>query len=311
MPKFTYSEFFDINSSSDGTKRFTIVAGGEIVKRRLAPFFGAYKYYKLGAVRVKCVPASTLPVDPTGLSLEAGETTVDPRDLFNPGLCRITNGETIDAPTSGVVMTDEEYIATMLDPRWFKFRLQSGFQRSATPLVWNIAQAHQDAMPGQTYYFDFPSGGAMLHNSYPTADTGLLSVDYKDGTGTSQQKAIYEYYSKLSLLQNSRVKLGWMPTDDAYYSPTKGIVRGSATVPEIDLISFILPKAHKTKFYYRLFVSTTVYFKDPVVIDPVYDTVNGVLPPDRFIYSILKNDDGSGTDLSETAPIKTQGGKPL
>ena len=91
MQKFTW--FVDMNTSSTAVQFIKVTAGGDAVKNRLAPFFGAYKYFKLGPVSVKFVPASTLPVDPTGLSLEVGQNTVDPRDQFNPGLIRITNGE--------------------------------------------------------------------------------------------------------------------------------------------------------------------------------------------------------------------------
>ena len=41
------------------------------------------------------VPASTLPVDPQGLSYDVDDpqTVIPPRDQMNPGLVRITNGE--------------------------------------------------------------------------------------------------------------------------------------------------------------------------------------------------------------------------
>ena len=90
---------------------------------------------------------STLPVDPTGLSLEAGANTVDPRDQFNPGLIRITNGE--DMADNFMDLTganiDKTYYSMMLDRRWFKFQLQSGCRRTAKPLFWSVAQLHQDA----------------------------------------------------------------------------------------------------------------------------------------------------------------------
>ena len=133
MQKFTW--FVDMNTSATALQVVKITAGGNPVKNRLAPFFGAYKYYKLGPVSVRFVPASTLPVDPTGLSLEAGANTVDPRDQFNPGLIRITNGE--DMADNFMDLTganiDKTYYSMMLDRRWFKFQLQSGCRRTAKP----------------------------------------------------------------------------------------------------------------------------------------------------------------------------------
>ena len=137
MTTQSYTYFLDLATSPDRVQVVGVSAGGMECMRRLLPFFAAYKYYKLGHVKLKVVPASTLPVDPTGLSYEAGENTVDPRDQFNPGLVRITNGEDIVVPT-----TMDQYYSLMLDRRWFKFNLQSGFSRDAVPRVWRIAQLH-------------------------------------------------------------------------------------------------------------------------------------------------------------------------
>ena len=49
-----------MNTSATALQVVKITAGGNPVKNRLAPFFGAYKYYKLGPVSVRFVPASTL-----------------------------------------------------------------------------------------------------------------------------------------------------------------------------------------------------------------------------------------------------------
>ena len=91
MQKFRW--FVDLCTTPEQVTVLKITCGGTRCLRRLLPFFGAYKQFKLGKTTVKFVPSSTLPVDPTGLSYEAGENTVDPRDMFNPGLVRITNGE--------------------------------------------------------------------------------------------------------------------------------------------------------------------------------------------------------------------------
>ena len=55
MQKFTW--FVDMNTSATALQVVKITAGGNPVKNRLAPFFGAYKYFKLGPVSVRFVPA--------------------------------------------------------------------------------------------------------------------------------------------------------------------------------------------------------------------------------------------------------------
>lgn len=100
--KMKFQSFMDISTSAESMQIITISAGGSEIVRRLAPQFGAYKYYKIGNIACKLVPASTLPVDPTGLSLESGEPGVDPRDQLTPGMMRITNGEDIFEDISGM-----------------------------------------------------------------------------------------------------------------------------------------------------------------------------------------------------------------
>ncbi|QXF14463.1 capsid protein [Porcine smacovirus-1] len=289
--KVKFTQFFDVASDPQKFTTFTVKAGGEYVKMRCAPQFACYKYYKLGKVSIKLVPASTLPVDPTGLSYETGETTVDPRDMFNPGLVRITNGE--DVADIGDM---NRYYATLLDPRWFKFQLQQGFSRSAVPLVYNIGEIHQDSSPFVGGIVDEVASNtesALTYGSYRK----FASTEISELVNNAQNNETYpmEKLAMFSPIQTGRVKLGWMPTDaminmsnlKADY-PKVGY---TARVPEVDLITFVLPKAFKTKFYYRCFIESTVYFKEPVAVNPLieWNPVTGntqgsvYLPVDRFV----------------------------
>lgn len=273
--KVKFTQFFDVSSNAEGFSTFKVKAGGDYVKQRCAPQFACYKYYKLGPVSVKLVPASTLPVDPTGLSYETGEATVDPRDMFNPGLVRITNGE-----DTKNISDMNAYYATLLDPRWYKFQLQQGFSRYAKPLVYNIGEIHQDVGPGQ------------FVNMHKADSKGYSIVPGLIQDSTPVVTAYPNEYHDRTLLQTGRVKLGWMPTDCRAYSgnPIESDVHGqSVPVPEVDVITFVLPKAFKTKFYYRVFVESTVYFKAPVAVNPIVDNGYSYLPVDRFISMQLQN----------------------
>lgn len=89
-------------------------------------------------------------------------------------------------------------------------------------------------------------------------------------------------------------ELGWMPTD--------ALIRtGSAcdqtdtdhevfavinNIPHVELFRILLPPAYKTKFYYRMFVTETVYFKEIVDQPPIWldeGTPKRFAPLDRFI----------------------------
>jgi hypothetical protein len=278
--KQSFEWFLDMATSTGGLQVLKITCGGKMVKQRLAPFFQAYKYYKLGSVSIRMIPASTLPVDPTGLSYEAGENTVDPRDQFNPGLVRITNGEDFydSDEITQTSIAEAVYNNMLLDQRWYKFNLQSGMKRTAYPRFWQVGQLHQDSFPGATV--NLPTfkitGGTPTFNGtesiqermYPDV-IAAYRTNYSDPRGLFQT-GTYE-------------PMGWMPTD-AYYATFGGSgyenkhYPGYAPVPEVELMKIILPKAYKTKFFYRIYVEETVYFKDPVAIG-----VNEYAGLDRFV----------------------------
>lgn len=298
--------FVDLQTSADTMQIVTITAGGQRVRRRLLPFFSAFKYYKLGSVSVRFVPASTLPVDPTGLSYSAGENTVDPRDQFNPGLVRITNGEDFNVDASN--LSDSEYSQAMyyqmmLDPRWYKFNLQSGFRRKAIPLYWSVGQLHQDVFPGAVR--NLPSITKNSSGAISSRDTGTR-VDHIESGDTAFN--FYSGSSPYSLFQvGGKDRMGWMPTD-AFYDPgNPDLVLGSmAQVPEVELLRIVLPKAFKTKFFYRLYIEETVNFKSPVSLYASNSTSSGIFFPvnmvDRFIYPRVY-EMGSNSVISPVSPI--------
>jgi len=309
MQKFTW--FVDMNTSATALQVVKITAGGNPVKNRLAPFFGAYKYFKLGPVSVRFVPASTLPVDPTGLSLEAGANTVDPRDQFNPGLIRITNGEDMgdDFLNFNGTEIDKTYYSMMLDRRWYKFQLQSGVRRTAKPLFWSIAQLHQDAFPGSTRNVPYTgvTGGT---------NTGTQAIH--TARGGSTVVATYDWVvdgsSPRGLFQTGvHERMSWLPTDfiQKLQNSTGGSTEdfGMHDVPEVELMKIVLPKAYKTLYYYRVYITETVYFKDPVVLN-----FNQYTPMDRFV-TVIKpvphlpgSNEGIAHNQNSSSPPSNQGG---
>lgn len=264
--KMKFQSFMDINTSSDSMQIITVSAGGPEVLKRLSPQFSAYKYYRLGTVSVKLVPASTLPVDPTGLSYEAGEPGVDPRDQLTPGLMRITNGEDIFENISGLSDSVQHaiYNNMLLDPRWFKWMLQSGVKRYASPRFWQIGQLHQDKWPGAIQNYPAFSTGN------PPTLSGTIDEIKGIRTGTGESVAYGSGSSPYGFFQVGHSgRLGWMPTDGLQtVNDGTGTVKQFpliASPPEVEVMKILLPKAYKTKYYYRMFITETVYFKSPIV----------------------------------------------
>lgn len=280
--KQKYQYFVDLQTSPDKIQVLTFTAGGLMPQTRLRPFFGAFKHFKLGKCRFKFVPAATLPVDPTGLSYEAGENTVDPRDQMNPGLVRITNGEDVSELTGILTGVDAEkaYYSTMLDPRWYKFQLQSGFKRSARPLLYNVGQTAQSVSqtvvantvagqpPAPKESFDYSAEGLVSQIGDGTGSYG--NVYYQTPTDVNAYPSYIINPLDAVLMQTGRIRMGWMPTD-----MFNSGVYGPNAVPEVDLITAILPKAYKTSYFYRCYIEEEVLFKEPVASVPIISTFTG------------------------------------
>lgn len=287
--KMKFQSFMDISTDTDSMKIITISAGGKNILERCRAQFSAYKFYKIGNISVKLVPASTLPADPTGLSYEAGENTVDPRDQLSPGLMRITNGEDILEDITGVSDDAQHkiYNSMMLDPHWYKWMLQRGVKRHATPRYWQIGQLHQDKWPGATRNWPMQLSQGAAH-----FDTACRHDEtYLDANQVSKSNASEENFSSMYGFFQTGHKgvLGWMPTDgfqELNYRDENGTLSRDrfaflASPPEIAVFTICLPKAYKTRYYYRAFISETVYFREPIVsLD--YGAGGGYAPIDVF-----------------------------
>lgn len=258
--KMKFQSFMDVSTSDQSMQIITVSAGGKEVLKRLSAQFSAYKYYKLGNVAVKLVPASTLPVDPTGLSYEVGAQTVDPRDQLTPGLMRITNGEDIFEDLSGLSDAEQHaiYNNMLLDPRWFKWMLQSGVKRHGSPRYFTVGQLHQDKWPGAVTNVPAVVEGALYGTSHVRSreSPGSSGPVFDEVSGSSP----------LGFFQTGHTgRLGWLPTDGMQNIPVVGDHPMLASPPEVEMFKIILPKAYKTKYYYRMFVTETVYFRSPIV----------------------------------------------
>lgn len=313
--KFKFQSFVDLQTSASSMQVIQWSVGGSEVIKRCAHLFGAYKYFKMGKISVKLVPASTLPVDPLQLSYNLDDPqSVDPRDQMNPGLVRITNGEDIFTDVSSLTAEQQEgmYNAMMLDPRWSKFMLQSGFRRSAYPLFWQVGQLHQDKYPGATV--NLPKSASVLASldtvaSYPYRTTVQdIAPAYREQAGSSAH----------GLFQvGHKGRLGFLPTDFYQNLPSGSEARfddayGPNNVPEVSVITCVLPKAFKTLYFYRCYITEEVIFSG-LRSAPAQYGVNGLNQPtyyygiDQFVRSNVAGVE-PGTKLSiSTVPNGNNG----
>lgn len=285
--KYKVQHFIDFSTRADTMQIVNFSVGGKDLMNRCAHLIGAYRYFKLGRISIKLVPASTLPVDPLGLSYgDTDPQTVDPRDQLNPGLIRITNGE--DIADSGIENLSEAeqqrvYQSMMLDPRWYKFQLQSGFRRSAKPLFWYVGQLHQDSYPGAILNYPAISTSG---SSQRISSTGAFYDDCNDGSvdGTVDEIAYrrQDFSDPHGFFQTGKKgRMGWLRTDalqefggsagNADAPP--GVFESPMLVPfpTCRVITMVLPKMFKTNYFYRCYVTEEIYFSGVRTFSPAVD----------------------------------------
>lgn len=286
--KYKVQHFIDFATRGDTMQIVNFSVGGKDLMARCSHLIGAYRYFKLGRISIKLIPASTLPVDPTGLSYDDEDLqTVDPRDQLNPGLIRITNGE--DIADSGIEnLSDIEqqrlYQAMMLDPRWYKFQLQSGFRRSARPLFWYVGQLHQDSYPGAIVNLPGVTVGETSQRISSTF------AQYRDGTDVDADAEAadrsfrrHDFSDPHGFFQTGKKgRMGWLRTDclqefggaaSASGGASAGVYESPMLVPfpTCRVITMVLPKMFKTNYFYRCYVTEEIYFSGVRNFSPAVD----------------------------------------
>lgn len=292
--------FFDIQTAAGNITEMAVYVGGDKAQKRMLDYFGRYKYFKPGKVTVTIRPCATLPVDPAGLSIEAGEQTVDPRDIFGLGMCRITNGERMPYVSDLSELTSDEkkiqfYNQMLMDPRWFKFSPHRGVTKSARPLVWNVVTSMQNNHVGSdlllpvTNTGDYGTEGSRLgikeqHLAVDGVTKQLTGVNdftkvIVDSSSGSQpeEDAVYNRINSQALHQSGRVPIQWMPCDDFVVSIAKNTASQEvwttqatlATIPYVELMRILLPPAIKTKMYFRVWITESYYFKGFTPVSPI------------------------------------------
>ena len=176
MPFARVNEIYDLNTVKGRITllKFHTPQDGTIQKH-LAGHFMQYRRWMYGGMDIAMIPVATLPLDPLGVSLSAGEPNADPRDVINPICHRYYHGEKLnvrfdfrsDVASGGVGGTTDtsvpygqsvqegqiletdtaggtiNYASTLMDTSWRKAHVQKGFRVSTRPLVYPMMSNHQ------------------------------------------------------------------------------------------------------------------------------------------------------------------------
>lgn len=249
---------------------------GNNVPTRLQGFFAQFSKFRYVGAKVTLVPASTLPADPLQLSYEAGEATIDPRDMVNPILWKHWHGEAMtdhmlvetDSDPFGVGLPDVDgtsvgvrkaansnnlYSACLCDPSFRKSSIQSGFSVFVKPYAYNLVSGFQ-SLAG-------PDGETLFHLTISGTNqyTSMVGPYEKGFTGVNDATVKNEWPAN-AMFTNKMTRLGWMDTVSKVSRESMDALV-PAMLPNLPMLWVMLPPAYKTEFYFRLIITHYFEFK--------------------------------------------------
>lgn len=196
----SYSEVYDMHTEVGKT---TLIGVHTPVTNRWQKFMYGFckqfKQFRYKGASLSFVPVTTLPADPLQVSYEAGEPTIDPRDLMNPIIhCgmkgqsmgnyldeifrfnisdRLNSLDVVNVPdnTSAALLTDLEqaYYTALSSPQFRKSHVQTGFRKNGLhPRVYQLATSRPYNYYAQTYdgtslNIGIPSTPSVATMGYP------------------------------------------------------------------------------------------------------------------------------------------------
>nr|BDI21135.1 capsid protein [Smacovirus sp.] len=293
----SYQEILDVNTVKGNVTIIGIhTPTGNTPVRRLSGFFSQFRKFRYKGCSVQVVPAATLPADPLQVGFEAGENTIDMRDMLNPILFHGTHGESLQiawnnifynhdrfnsetAAGSGYITgagldaddvafanstnnpVETQYYQAITDRTWRKFGIQSTFKLPfMSPRVWKAATVYP--ILGNAYTDD----GAM-NTIGVTTDTdfippGSYFADSNDfglshQVGSNVRDVLPQHW-----MSSGTTPLGWLPTV-TFPNVESSVVRMAppTVLPKIFMGILVLPPSYLQELYFRVIVTHYYEFK--------------------------------------------------
>lgn len=244
----SYQEIIDLHTESDTVSVIGIHTPiGDTPRKMFGGFFDQFKKYKYLGCSISLVPAARLPADPLAVSYEAGEPTIDPRDLLNPLMFHGAHGNDLGTILnrlyslnsngvaggsdyyksdstdlyihydSNVYPQDLEnlYYKALTDNTWKKAHPQKGFKKSGlSPRVYSLATTHQISNVGFNTGLSPNDSGMFGFDSSGDLDMLGLPTDPVRGTASGGQIPVTAGVSKdgIQFMTPRLVGLGWLDT---------------------------------------------------------------------------------------------------
>lgn len=262
--KASYQEIYDVNTVSNKVSIIGIhTPVGAKPRAMLSGHFTQYRKYKYLGCSVIGTPAQRLGLNLAQLSTEAGGSSVNPKDVFNPALVRGCHGDNLNAalnsiykgsfqnegssmgkddftdsvvPAGGLTW-EQMYYRMLQDPSFKKFSLSSGIKLTGLhPMVYNVASDRQ-IIPSENH----ASVGSMQRVD---ADNIPAGVDFApDIAGTVPNGAGTDPTVSFPHIMTNRLQsLGWLDTRQIINSSFSG-VPAYTVLPKIFMACIVLPMA--------------------------------------------------------------------
>lgn len=323
--KAKYQEIYDIQTVSDKVSVIAIhTPTGSKPRQMLSGFFTQFRKYKYDGCSVVGTPAQRLGLSTPQLSTAAGNSMVNPKDVFNPALVRGCHGDNLNAALnsiykgaftlegsavgydsydtsvipSGNLSWDQMYYRMLQDPSFKKFSLNSGIKLSGLrPMVYNVASNHQ-IMPNEV-----SSAVGEL-----TAGTGSDNeVGFSPFTGGSVANGNGGSSGRYPQFMTNRLqKLGWIDTRQVINS-SADTEPAFTVLPKIFMSLIVLPPALSENVVTSMRFVVTHYFSFKEFNTSL--TVEGALEYYDWLVNISskRNETFETNGLSDSVEIVSDG----
>lgn len=313
----SYSEVFDLHTEVGNATVIGIhTPQTDVPQKMLGGFFTQFRKFRYIGCDVTLIPVSTLPADPLQVSYEAGEPTIDPRDMVNPILYKGCHGNDLGlilntmipygltGSSPGLTSAGEAAIdnpTTSLDvalasPDSINFNasdLELLYYQGLSDTSWNKAHVQRGFRKSGLYpmVYDLATdtqigNGKEANPNYfvdgESAYTGSVALGNAPGSRIGNNMTFgttgvaRQFSSGLS-------RLGWLDTTVPTWSSAPAAIpnqSGSrvAGIPKLMMMVIMMPPAYKTEFYFRMVLKHKFEFKR---------FANAVGPDARFSNQLL------------------------
>lgn len=278
-----YQEIYDINTVSNSVSVIGIhTPVGSKPRSLLSGFFTQFRKYKYLGCSVVGTPAQRLGLNLAELSVAAGTSAVNPKDVFNPALVRGCHGDNLNAALNSIykgsfqnegsavgmdqvdqsvvpagISWEQMYYRMLQDPSFKKFNLSSGIKLSGLhPMIYNLASDHQ-ILPNEK------SDTVGLFGGIP--DDTKAAAEFTEGMSEFTVGAISNGAGGTSFLHarimtNRLQSLGWMDTRVLFNSDGTTVQPGFTVLPKIFMAVIVLPPALSANVVTSMRFVVTHYF---------------------------------------------------